>query len=181
MRIHVGKAGLFSFAGHEHEVEARSFQGEVVADAEDLARSSVHVSFEAAALRVLATPQEPAQDVPKVQEAMVGPRLLEATRFPTITFRSRAVAGKRVSPDVYDLEVTGDLSLRGVARSLTLPIRVEVSGDTLKASGRTVLRHGDFALTPISVAGVVKVKNEIAIDYTFVARASDAGGPDPGH
>lgn len=41
-------------------------------------------------------------------------------------------------------------------------LRVEVCGDTLMATGSLVVRHTDFGLTPVSVAGVVKVKNEIA-------------------
>jgi hypothetical protein len=40
----------------------------------------------------------------------------------------------------------------------------------LTASGKTVLRHDQFGMQPVSVAGVVKVKNEIAIDYRIVAR-----------
>ena len=52
VRAHVGKTGIGSFAGHEHEVVARSMQGEVVADFEDLSRSSVDVTVSARALTV---------------------------------------------------------------------------------------------------------------------------------
>lgn len=174
VRIHVGKAGLFKFAGHEHEVVAPAVIGEVVADAEDLSRSKVSLSFEAAALKLTGS-GEPAADVPKVQAKMVGPELLDVTRFPAIVFKSTAVAGREAAKGVYELELTGELALHGVTRSVALPVRVEVSGDTLTASGRAVLRHTDYGLTPVSVAGVVKVKNEIAIDYTIVARTSRAG------
>jgi len=58
-----------------------------------------------------------------------------------------------------------------VTRPITLPVHVEVSGDTLTASGKAVLRHDQFGMQPVSVAGgSVKVKNEIAIDYRIVAR-----------
>jgi polyisoprenoid-binding protein YceI len=69
----------------------------------------------------------------------------------------------------YDLDVTGQLSLHGVTRSVSLPLRVETRGDTLTASGRVVLRQTDYAMTPVSVAGVVKVKDELRIDYVVVA------------
>ncbi len=54
VRVHVGKTGIGSFAGHEHEVVARSVQGEVAADFEDLSRSSVEVLVNAASLTAVA-------------------------------------------------------------------------------------------------------------------------------
>jgi len=49
---------------------------------------------------------------------------------------------------------------------------VEVTGDTLTATGKTVLRQEDFGMHPVSAGGgTVKVKNEIDVSYSFVARA----------
>jgi polyisoprenoid-binding protein YceI len=170
VRIHVGKTGVFGFAGHEHEVVSR-VEGTIVADPAGLSRSSVTLAFDAKALRVTGK-GEPAKDVPKVQEKMLGPDVLDVARFPSIAFRSRSVTGKEVSPGVYDIQVTGDLALHGVTRSLTLPLRVEVAADKLTATGKTVLRHSDFGMKPVSAgAGTVKVKNEIGIAYRIVARA----------
>ena len=169
--VHVGKAGLFSFAGHEHVVNAPRLHGEVLAAADDLSRSRVTLSFETAALRVQEK-GEPAGDAPKVQEAMVGPRVLDVSRFPTVTFRSTTVTGKSAAQGAYDLEISGDLSLHGVTRSVRLPLRVELSGETLKASGRLVLRQSEYGISPVTVAGVVKVKDEITIDYALVATKS---------
>jgi polyisoprenoid-binding protein YceI len=173
--VHVGKAGLFSFAGHEHEVVSSRFRGEVVAVPEDLARSSVRLAFEAAGLQV-SQKNEPAGDAPKVQETMEGPKVLDAARFPTITFVSRGVSGKPVSTGIYDLEVAGDLTLHGVTARLRLPVRVELRGDLLKANGRLVLNQTSFGMSPVSVAGVVKVKDEIAIDFA-IAAARVPGAP----
>src|SRR5438552_4677071 len=50
VRVHVGRAGAFSFAGHTHEVSAPALAGEIVADAALLGASSVSLSFEAGAL-----------------------------------------------------------------------------------------------------------------------------------
>jgi len=171
VRIHVGKSGMFGFAGHEHEVIAR-VEGTVVADPAELARSSVSLSFDAKSVQVIPSPDEPAKDVPKVQAVMAGPDVLDVSRFPSITFRSHAVSGKEVSPGVYEAQVQGDLSLHGVSRSLTLPLRVEVKDGTLTATGKTVLRHSDFGMKPVSAGGgTVKVKNEIGVDFKIVARA----------
>jgi hypothetical protein len=44
----------------------------------------------------------------------------------------------------------------------------------LTATAVLVLRHDDFGMKPISVAGVVKVKNEIDVELQIVARAQPA-------
>ena len=163
-----GKAGLFSFAGHVHAIRATRLHGEVVADNDDLAASSVSISIEAAGLSVLAEGESP-HDLPQVQAKMVGASFLDVERFAVIAFRSTKVSGKPAEGAAWDLAVEGDLDLHGVTRHLTLPVRVEMSADTLVASGKTVLKQTDFGLTPITVAGVVKVKDEVSLDYRFVA------------
>jgi polyisoprenoid-binding protein YceI len=167
--IHVGRSGLFKFAGHAHEVVASRCDGEVVAVPEDLGRSSVQLSFDAASLRV-SEKGEPEGDAPKVQEAMLGPKLLDAARFPGISFVSTAVSGRLVSAGVYELVLTGDLGLHGVTRRISLPLRVVLQADSLTASGHLDLKQTAFGLSPISVAGLVKVKDEIGIDFEIAAR-----------
>ncbi len=167
VRIHVGKSGLFSFAGHNHVVEAPVAEGAIEADPENLAASSATVSFRTADLRVTGE-GEPAKDVPKVQEKMVGPDVLDAARHERIAFTSQAVTGSLVSPGVYDLELTGTLALHGVERELKMPARVQVEGDRLVATGRTSFRQKLFGIKPVSVAGVVNVKDELRIEYRFV-------------
>ena len=166
--IHVDRSGVFGFAGHTHTVVAPAVQGRVVAVEGDLSRSAVRLSFETARLTVLER-GEPAGDAPRVQEVMRGPKVLDAARFPAIAFASTAVAGTRSGPGAYRLTVQGSLTLHGVTRPVMLPLAVEVSADGLKAAGRMVVRQTDYGIDPVSVAGVVKVKNELAIEYTLVA------------
>jgi polyisoprenoid-binding protein YceI len=170
VQVHVGRAGLFGFAGHEHEVVGPVLQGEVVADDADLGRSSVTLEFETAQLKVTGK-GEPEKDVPKVQAKMVGPEVLDVARYPRATFRSTAVSGAAAGEGTFDLQVTGDLTLHGVTRSVTVPMRVTRSADGLSASGRTTIRHTDFGMKPVSVAGVVKVKNELTLQFAVAARA----------
>jgi len=171
--IHVGRAGLFKFAGHEHEVEAPVREGRVVAPAAGPARAEVSLSFRAADLRVTGR-GEPPDDVPKVQAAMVGPKVLDAERFPTISFASSAVSGRPAGAGAWDVTVEGRLTLHGVTRDQRLALRVEVAGDRLHAAGRAVLRQTDFGIRPVSVAGVVKVKDELEIEFDLVARPAKA-------
>ncbi len=168
LRVEVGRSGLFSFAGHRHEVLASGFEGRVVAVPEDVRRSSVVLKFPALGLRVSGK-GEPAEDVPKVQAKMEGPEVLDLARFAEIVFRSSAVEGREAA-GIWNLRVTGELSLRGSTRSLVLPMRVTLSGERLEAAGQLVLKQTDFGIKPISVAGVVKVKDELGLDYKIVGR-----------
>jgi polyisoprenoid-binding protein YceI len=174
VEIHVGKTGLFGFAGHEHEVVAGAFRGSATFDPERVAASMVDLTFDAAALRVTGQ-GEPAGDVPKVQAAMLGPECLDAARFRTIHFASTGVADAgaagQAADSGRDVTLHGDLTLHGVTRPLTLRVHVVATGDRLEATGRSTLRQTDFGITPISKAGVVKVKDELTIVWRFAAAA----------
>jgi polyisoprenoid-binding protein YceI len=171
-QAHVGKTGFASFAGHEHLVLAQTVQGEVMLDAEALAKSAVDLIVDARSLKV--SPEgEPNDDAPKVQQVMRGPEVLDTGRFGTIHFGSTAVEGKSVSAGVYELSVTGELSLHGVVKPLTLPVRLEVQGKSLTASGKFTLKQTDFGIEPTTAAGgLVKVADEVGITFKLVARAS---------
>lgn len=167
-RIAVGRSGLFSFAGHPHEVVASGIEGRIVADPEQVRRSSVTLRFPAAALRVTGK-DEPPGDVPQVQARMEGPEVLDLSRFADIVFRSTSVEGREAG-GVFNLRVTGDVSIRGVTRSVTLPLRASLGEGRLEASGQIVLKQTLFGIKPISVGGVVKVKDELGCDYKIVGR-----------
>jgi polyisoprenoid-binding protein YceI len=88
VQLHVGKGGVFSFAGHTHEIVARVAEGRVEIDRGDLARSSVRVAFHASALRVTGD-REPADDVSEVQRTMESDRVLGVSMFPRIIVESQ--------------------------------------------------------------------------------------------
>lgn len=169
--VHVGKGGLFKFAGHEHEIVGHAKGGEIVADDADLSRSSVATVWDAKGLVVSLTKDEPAEDAPKVQAKMLGPEVLEVDRYPEVTFRSVSVEGAAAGADQWDLKLAGDLTIHGVTQRVSLPVHVVRKGATLRTTGHLTIRHTDFGLKPISVAGVVKVKNELTLDFDIIADA----------
>jgi polyisoprenoid-binding protein YceI len=170
LTIHVGKTGVFGFAGHEHEIVAGTFRGTATFDPERIAQSSVDLTFEAGGLRVAAE-GEPAGDAPQVQAAMVGATCLDAGRFPAIRFVSKSVAAAGpAGPNGGDLALRGELTLHGVTRPFTLRVHLDVTGQLLEATGTTTLRQTDFGITPISKAGVVKVKDELTLSWRIRGR-----------
>lgn len=156
--VHVFKAGLFSAFGHEHEVRAPIASGTVEVSQAD---PKVELAFHARELKVL-DPDLKASDRAEVQATMLGPKVLDAERFPEIRFRST-----RVTRDGAGWRVEGELTLHGQTRRVTLGV-TEAGGRYL---GSVKLRQRDFGITPVTVAGgTVKVKDELQLEFAIAAK-----------
>jgi polyisoprenoid-binding protein YceI len=167
--IHVGKAGAFAFiAGHTHEVSGPVQSGSVDINTDALPQSRVRLVIAAADLKVLPA-NEPEGDAPKVQEAMDSAKVLDVARYPRITLESTAVTVTRQRRDLLECSVTGRLTIRDVTHQVTVPVRVELAGGTLTATGRLTIKQSAFGIKPISVAGVVTVKDTLDIEFSISA------------
>lgn len=169
--LRVGKTGLFGFAGHDHEIVAPVSEGDIVVDRLDAARSRISLRFDASALKVTGK-GEPASDVPEVQRVMLGDRVLDAQRYPRIAFTSRVISVTERSPgERMTLQVVGDLTLHGVTRRVTAPVKVQLMADRLRADGTAVVRQTEFNIRPVTAgAGTVRVKNEVDVSFSVAAR-----------
>jgi polyisoprenoid-binding protein YceI len=171
--IEVGKAGVFGFAGHAHEVLAADVQGRVMVDLADPQASSVSLEFAAAALRVTGKGEPPA-DVREVQQVMLGERVLDVERFPNIVFQSRRVSLKDGTAAGANLVIEGDLTLHGKTRPMTVLTRAALDAEgQLTARGAFSLKQSDFGMVPVTAAGgAVRVKDELNIQFLLKARPS---------
>jgi polyisoprenoid-binding protein YceI len=169
VRIHLGRSGLFQFMGHEHHIEAPVTEGRVEATDGDPARSSVSLRFASAALHVIPG-SEPADDIPKVEERMRGPEVLEVSRYPEIVFASSSVRGSEGTGARLKLTVAGTLSLKGRSFPIEIPLQVEIHGESLTAKGEAELKLRDLGIEPPSVGGVVNVSNRFKLELEVHAR-----------
>ncbi len=170
LTVRVGKSGLFSFAGHDHEVVAPVVKGSVALDRADLRRSGVSLEIDAAALKVTGK-DEPAGDVPEVQRVMLSDRVLDVRRYPTITFHSSDLSLGERSGERMIVRVTGELTLHGMTRKLTLPVNVRLTANQLIAEGKATVRQSDFGIEPVTAGGgTVKVKDQLEIVFRVTAR-----------
>lgn len=171
--IEVGKAGVFGFAGHAHQVSAADVHGQVTFDQADLSQSGVSLEFGAAALRVTGKDEPPA-DVSEVQRVMLSDRVLDVERFPAIIFRSRRVSVAARTATAADLLIEGDLTMHGTTRPLTIRASVSVdTGGRLTARGSCPLMQSDFGMLPVTAAGgTVRVRDEVVVQFVLRARPS---------
>jgi polyisoprenoid-binding protein YceI len=167
LEVHVGKSGLLAGLGHEHRVRARAFRGRVVYVPSQPQRSHVAVTVLADSLEIVA--ESDSADVPKIAATMRN-RTLRVEQFPEITFVSH-----EVTPIPGGVRVTGDLTLTGHTRPVSVDLRLEVSGDTLRASGSFSIKQTAFGIEPYRTAlGLVKVKDEVRFDLAVVAIAEQS-------
>jgi len=155
--VRVFKAGVFSAFGHEHEISAPIQQGSFTENP-----ASVEITVDARRMRVMDKGISE-KDRADIQQTMLGPKVLDSEKFPTIRFRSTRFEplgeGKWI--------VLGDLTIHGE----THPVKVHVEGENGHYRGTAELKQKDFGITPVTVGGgAVKVKNELHIEFEIVAR-----------
>jgi hypothetical protein len=156
--VHVFKSGLLRAFADNHVIQAPPSDGWV----DDSGTVGADITFDARQLRVL-DPGASSADREQVQARMLGPEVLDATRFPQIRFQSTGV--QQLGIDRWS--VRGSVELHGRVHDAT----VEVVREHGHYRGQTKLRQTDFGITPVSVAGgAVKVKDELVIDFDIVIK-----------
>jgi polyisoprenoid-binding protein YceI len=178
VRVHLGRAGLLKFLGHDHEIDAPIAEGRVMVVEGDPARSSVRLRFDARRLSVVPG-IEPGGDIPKVEARMRGPEVLDVERHPEIVFASSSVAGEAIEPGRYRLRVRGTLELKGRSFPVEIPLEVRQAGGEIQAGGEAEWRLRDLGIEPPSVAGVVNVANGFRMTFDLLARREGPSTPLP--
>lgn len=140
--------------------------GKLVFDKSDLGKASAEAIIEAASINT----REPQRDT-----HLRSPDFFDVQKFPSLTFKSKTVTGSSDG----DLKVTGDLTIKGVIKQVTLD--VEGPSDEQKdpygnlkigLSATAKIKRKDFDLTWNAAleAGGVLVGDEVTItlDLQFV-------------
>ena len=164
-----GRAGVLGFVGDRHGVLADDWQIDVTWDPQRPEDSSVRVTVPTDRLevdtgrarrraRLGRGPGE--KDLPAIRERMLGEDQLNAARYPSIEFRSRSV---RATDEGFEIE--GDLTLVGVTRPVTVPVRLRRMRHFTIFEGVFAIRQRDFGIEPVSVGGVIKVADEVRIRF----------------
>jgi polyisoprenoid-binding protein YceI len=169
--IHLGRAGLMKFLGHDHELEAPIAEGRVEVRDGDPTRSSVALRFESARLSIVSG-SEPADDISKVEERMRGPEVLEVARHPEIAFVSTSVRSQAKDGARVRIVVAGTLTLRGRSFPVEIPLEVVREEFGITAHGGLDLNLRDLGIEPPSVAGVINVANRFRLEFDIRATAT---------
>ncbi|MGO9196300.1 MAG: YceI family protein [Acidimicrobiales bacterium] len=142
----------------------KTFDGSLHLDATDPAKSSVNVTIDVASVDT---------GVDQRDEHLRNNDFFDAPTFPQITF-----AGTKIEPTgVNSFDVTGDLTIRGVTKPVTLEIEFTgaakdpYGNERIGFEGTTVLNRSDFGVSFNAVleAGGVMVSDKITIELDIEA------------
>jgi hypothetical protein len=186
LSIRVYRGGTLASVGHNHLIACHALAGTVYVPAQRLGTSLEmripveELTVDEEGLRAAEASEDFAGQVPDSARAgtrrnMLGPALLDAEHSAQILVRtlrleSAAPTGEQGSGTVLaHLEV----SVRGAAHTVSVPVSYQVAAGTVIASGETALSQSELGLTPFSaLLGALQVQDQMRIRFHIVARAA---------
>ncbi len=164
---HAIAGGLLWFKGHDHLVAVREFGGEAQLTPDSITPASLEITAKADSM--VETSSVFTEQQKQIIDKELREIVLEPAKYPDIIFRSTKVTGKSTGNNQYDLSITGDLSLHGTTRQITIPTKVIVTGNDLRASGEFSIDRSDFKVTATSaVHGLVRVRDKVKFTFDIV-------------
>jgi len=111
-------------------------------------------------------------------------KFLQVEQFPKAEFKSVSISGpKTIGPNKpVDLTITGDMTIHGVTKRVTAPVRVVLipeseltkssrgPGDWIHATAEFAIKLSDFGITVPQTLGM-KLSNDIALKLDLFANA----------
>jgi len=98
---------------------------------------------------------------------------LETDEFPAATFELTQPIELAAAPELgvpFDVQATGNLSLHGVTKEVTIPLSVRWSGEFIDGAGQLPIVLADFQIDPPNVGGFVSVAEDgiLELQLSFV-------------
>ena len=182
--VYKDNSTLLSAAAHNHAIRATNLTSSIKWDAEDLTSCAINISLNVAELEVdseqsrsLAASKEKDPKIRKgfeksisdsdrkaVRKNMLSKGQLDGETHKTIDFKSTSCTDK---------SITGDFTLHGVTKSITMPARITV--DNAKAtkfsmSGSFPITTSEYGFEPYSgMGGAVKNQDKMTIHVRIKA------------
>jgi len=193
LTIRVYRGGTLASAGHNHVIASHALTGTIYVPA-DLMRTSFEAHIPVASFTVdeaaLRAQEHSADFPPEVPDSaregtrrnMLGEALLDSERNPQIVLRSvrlesagqpAAGTGSEAGGEARAVLARVQTTVRGQARTISVPVRYSLAAGTIIVSGETPLRQSDIGLTPFSaLLGALQVQDEMRVRFRLVARAA---------
>ena len=175
------KAGSLQRLGHNHVISVGRPDGTVTVDTADLSKSRFDLTIPVEGL-VVDNPElrkalgpdfasvPTADDVAGTRKNMLGDKLLQAEKFPSIHVRGVGPFGAAGS---QTFRITVDLV--GKSIDLTVPADVKVDDAGVTAHGTFEVTHSELGLQPFSVMlGAIQVADKMSFSYDIKAQKAAA-------
>jgi hypothetical protein len=185
LTVLVYRGGTLASAGHNHVIASHALNGTIYLPADTLGASfEVHVPV--AALTVdepqLRAAESAADFPPDVSQGardgtrrnMLGPAMLAGEDYPEVVLRCGRLEGAQ-PPRQGDATALIDTQVRDRWHTLRVPLRYQLTGETLTVTGEMPLRQSELGLTPFTaLMGALAVEDEMRVRFRIVARAASS-------
>jgi polyisoprenoid-binding protein YceI len=168
IEIKTGTAGMFGFAGHSHTILPSVFSGDIDIHPQRQTGTAITIRISSPSLKETGDFSE--KDRQEIESQMHG-SVLESAKFPEILFQSTSVRYTDTAGHIYDAVIEGDLTLHGMTRRISVPARVTMDGNLLRATGAFKINRPDYHIeTKSAGGGTVKVAKVIDIQFEFLLK-----------
>jgi polyisoprenoid-binding protein YceI len=164
---HAFAGGLFWFKGHDHYLAARDFSGDVELTPGSVTPASLRLVVKANSMEETGTVFTEEQK--KIINKEVHDIVLLPDQYPDIIFQSTSVTSQPAAAGQYNLKITGNLTLHGVTRQETIPVKLSLSDNDLQAVGQFSINRDDYKVKATSAFhGFVRVQDKVRFEFDIV-------------
>ena len=169
--IRVGRDGPARRLGHDHAVASEHLAGYIeLADERDGSRADIAFPVVELVVDKAAYRERLGLDTAPSEDDVAGTRanmfkVLDPGQYPWVSASARVASIRE-----EDLQLAVSVTLHGATAEFLLPVRLELRDDTLRAAGELTIRHSDFGLQPFSAAGLLRVADELEVQFDIQAR-----------
>lgn len=164
---HAHAGGLLWFEGHDHYLAAQDFSGQAVVTPQSIAPASLRLVVKAGSLEETNKDFTPAQK--QIINKEVHDLVLQPDQYPEIILQSTAVSVKTGSKTPYEIKIDGDLTLHGVTKHVSIPVKLTLDGNDLRAVGSFSINRKDFNVkATAAVHGTVRVRERVTLEFDIV-------------
>ncbi len=159
LTLEVFKTGLL--AGKKHSFFFEQYDGQIDYNTQRVEDSRVRFTVQAASVTCRDNWVKP-EDRKKILDAALN-EMMAASQYPRISFVSSRIVAKSKG----QFEIQGDLTVRGIAKPVTLQAAVKPVGDLrLEIDGDTQVSHRDYGLKPLSrFGGIIGTKDQMLLRF----------------
>src|SRR5262245_54739582 len=126
-----------SKANGRHTGGFRGFTGTVEPPGADLAGAKITIEITTASIYT---------DTPKLTNHLKSGDFFDINKHPKATFKSTAIKAAAGANGTTH-EVTGDLTLHGVTKSITVPVKATADDKGVTIEGKITIKQDDFGMT----------------------------------
>jgi polyisoprenoid-binding protein YceI len=102
------------------------------------------------------------------RDSQITHRGLETSTYPTATFKLTQPVGipaEALSGSPVTVQATGDMTIHGVTKSVTIPLQTQVNGSQLEVVGSLTFPFSDFGMDPPTIGGIVDVEPNATLEF----------------